>query len=253
MIIKGNVNGYDQDQYKLDFVNHACMEAIKKDELLSHAKLRFNSISWFGETVKSHIHMDNLLNTPRLVALESDSSFSVTPLYYLDFLLEKTPTCIVDIGCGANIFKRIIPCIHGIDPIPNNPHADELGSFDSKFSQSHKDKYESVFSINAIHFISLIDFEKRMLEFINIVKSGGRGFVTFNIARILELTSDEELQQLLGVRSDTVTREQLLSKITDYVRSVIDDMPVKMLVIDLFMNQEMDEIMNGNIRLVFEK
>ena len=252
MIIKGNVNGYNKDQYEVDFVNHICMEAIKKDELLNHVTLCFNTISRFGETANPN--MDNLLNTPRLVALESASKYSVTPLYYIDFLLEKNPTSIIDIGCGANIFKRILPCIHGIDPIPNNPYADELGSFDSEFSQAHKDEYESVFSINALHFISLIDFEKRMLEFINIVKpGGGRGFVTFNIARMLELTSEEELQVLLGVRRDIVTNEQLLLKITDYVRCVIDDMTVKMLVIDLFINQEMDEIINGNIRLVFEK
>jgi len=245
MIIKGNVNGYDQDQFKLDFVNHACMEAIKKDELLNHVTLCFNAISRLGET--AHPDMDNLLFTPRLVALEAASKFSVTPLYYLDFLLEKNPTSIVDIGCGANIFKRIIPCIHGIDPIPDNPHCDEIGFFDSEFSQAHTDEYESVFSINAIHFISLIDFEKRLLEFINIVKPGGCGFVTFNATRMLELTSKEELQQLFG---DIFPNSQT---ITDYVRRIIQNISLKFLVIDLCINQELDEVMNGNIRLVFEK
>jgi hypothetical protein len=245
MIIKGNVNGYNQDQFKLDFANHTCMEAIKKDELLNHVTLCFNAISRYRET--AHPDMDNLLFTPRLVALEAASKFSVTPLYYLDFLLEKNPTSIVDIGCGANMFKRIIPCIHGIDPIPGNPHCDEIGSFDSEFSQAHTDEYESVFSINSMHFISLSYFENRLLEFINIVKPGGCGFVTFNTARMLELTSKEERQQLFG---DIFPNSQT---ITDYVRCVIDNMTVKILVIDLFINQEMDEVMNGNIRLVFEK
>jgi hypothetical protein len=245
MIIKGNVNGYNQDQFKLDFANHICMEAIKKDKLLNDAKLCFNSFLHYGEMGRPN--MDNVLNTPRLVALESDSNFSVTPLYYLDFLLEKNPTSIIDIGCGANIFKRIIPCIHGIDPIPDNPYADEIGFFDSEFSRAHKDEYESVFSINSVHFVSLIDFEKRLLEFINIVKPGGCGFVTFNVARMLELTSNEELQQLFGnIVADPQT-------ITDYVRRVIQNISLKFLVIDLFINQVMDEIMNGNIRLVFEK
>jgi hypothetical protein len=245
MIIKGNVNGYNQDQFKLDFANHTCMEVIKKDKFLSGAILRFDSFFTFDTLVTPF--MDNVLSTPRLVALESDTSFSVAPLYYLDFLLEKNPTSIIDIGCGANIFKRIIPCVHGIDPIPDNSAADEIGSFDNEFSQAHKDEYESVFSINAIHFISLIDFEKRMLEFINIVKPGGRGFVTFNVTRMLERTSKEEFQQLFG---DTVVDIQT---ITDYVRDVIQNISVKFLVIDLYIDKEMNEIMNGNIRLVFEK
>lgn len=245
MIIKGNVNRYNEDKFQRDFVTHTCIEAIKKDKCLSDTTLRFDSFFAFDTLVTPL--MDNVLSTPRLIALESNKSFSVAPLYYLDFLLEKNPTSIIDIGCGANIFKRIIPCIHGIDPIPDNSAADEIGSFDSEFSQAHKDEYESVFSINAIHFISLIDFEKRILEFINIVKPGGRGFVTFNVTRMLELTSKEEFQQLFG---DTVVDTQT---ITDYVRSVIQNISVKFLVIDLYIDKEMNEIMNGNIRLVFEK
>jgi hypothetical protein len=237
---KENINGYREEQYKLDFVNHICMKAIKKDKWLTHAALQFDSVFSFGKIFDPE--MDH--HTPRLVTLESELKFSVAPLYYLDFLLEKNPQVVVDIGCGANIFKRIIPCIHGIDPTPNNPHADEFGAFDSEFSQAHKDEYESVFAINSVHFVSLIDFEKRLLEFINIVKSGGRGFVTFNVARMLERTSQEELKQLCVDTPQTII---------DYVCGIIQNISVKFLVIDLYIDKEMDEIMNGNIRLVFEK
>jgi hypothetical protein len=145
------------------------------------------------------------------------------------------------------MFKRIIPCIHGIDPVTDNPHADEVGSFDSEFSRAHKDEYESVFAINSVHFVSLSNFEKRVLEFINIVKPGGRGFVTFNATRMLERTSNEEFEKLFGsidVNPQTVT---------DYVCRVIQNISAKFLVIDLYINKEINEIMNGNIRLVFEK
>lgn len=245
MIIKGNVNGYKQNQYELDFINHACIEAIKKDKWLGSATLRFDS--FFSFETLAEPDMDNILNTPRLMSLELNSNFSVVPFYYLDFLLEKTPTSIIDVGCGANIFKRIIPCIHGIDPILDNPYADEVGSFDSEFSQRHKDEYESVFSINAIHFISLVDFEKRILEFINIVKPGGRGFVTFNLTRMLELTSKEELEQLFSTQVITIPL------IVEYIRSAIRNISIKFLVVDLYIDKEINEIMNGNIRLVFEK
>lgn len=239
------VNGYNEDQYKLDFVNHACMEAIKKDKWLGNTILKFDSFFPFEEIVDPK--MDNAHSTPRLVTLESESNFSVAPLYYLDFLLEKNPRVVVDIGCGANIFKRIIPCIHGIDPTPDNTYADEFGTFDSEFSQAHKDEYESVFAINSVHFVSFIDFEKRLLEFINIVKPGGRGFVTFNVTRMYERTSNEEFEKLfggIGVNPQTVT---------DYVCRVIQNISAKFLVIDLYIDKEFNEIMNGNIRLVFER
>ena len=216
------------------------MKAIKKDKWLKRAALQFDSVFSFGKIFDPE--MDH--HTPRLVTLESELKFSVAPLYYLDFLLEKNPKVIVDIGCGANLFKKLIPNIHGIDPTPNNRQADEFDFFDADFSQGHTDVYESVFSINALHFISLIDFEKRLLEFINIVKPGGRGFITFNVARMLERTSKEELKQLCVDTPQTII---------DYVCGIIQNISVKFLVIDLYIDKEMDEIMNGNIRLVFEK
>ena len=104
-----------------------------------------------------------------------------------------------------------------------------------------------MFSINAIHFISLVDFEKRILEFINIVKPGGRGFVTFNLTRMLELTSKEELEQLFS------TQLIKIPLIVEYIRSAIRNISIKFLVVDLYIDKEINEIMNGNIRLVFEK
>jgi|694.fasta_scaffold138034_2 hypothetical protein len=246
MIVKGNVNGYDKDRFKLDFASHNIyLEGIKKDKSLNSATLQFDSFFPFKTMVDPK--MDNDLSTPRLINLQLNSSFSMAPLYYLDLLLKQNPTSIIDIGCGANMFKRIIPCIHGIDPVPDNPHADEVGSFDSEFSRAHKDEYESVFAINSVHFVSLSNFEKRMLEFINIVKPGGRGFVTFNATRMLELTSKEELEQLFSTQ---IINGPL---VINYVRNIIQNISVKFLVIDLYIDKEINEIMNGNIRLVFEK
>lgn len=242
------VNGYNEDQYKLDFVNHTCMQAIKKDQLFHRTKLRFDSFFYTPELYA--VHSDNTLSTIRLTALQF-SCFSIAPLYYLDFLIEKNPQVIVDIGCGANIFKRIIPCIHGIDPALNNPYADEFGTFDSEFSQVHKDEYESAFAINSVHFVSLIDFEKRLLEFINIVKPGGRGFVTFNANRMLERTSFEQRQKLFNTQ--TIDPQIITDYVNGEINRIKQNTTTKFLVVDLFIDKEIDECMNGNIRLVFEK
>jgi hypothetical protein len=242
------VNGYNEDQYKLDFVNHICMQAIKKDQLFHRIKLRFDS--FFHPPELYSVHGDNKLSTIRLAALQL-SCFSIAPIYYLDFLLEKNPNKIIDVGCGANIFKRLIPRIHGIDPIPNNPYADELGSFDSEFSQAHKDEYESVFAINSVHFVSFIDFEKRLLEFINIVKPGGRGVITFNVTRMLEYTSFTQRQELFNTH--LIDPQMLTDYVNNKINRIKQNTTTKFLVVDLFINEELDEIMNGNVRLVFEK
>ena len=183
--------------------------------------------------------------TPRHRAMFS--VFYAASLYYLEFLLEKTPKVIVDIGCGANLFKKLIPNIHGIDPTPNNHLADEFDFFDSDFSKGHTDAYESVFSINAVHFVSLIEFEKRILEFYNVVKPGGRGFITFNAMRMVENTSAQDLQTLFS--SNSPTPEQL----TQYVKTVLNNLTINFLLVEVLINDCVDEIINGNIRLIFEK
>ena len=51
--------------------------------------------------------------------------------------------------------------VHGIDPTPGNLQADENDYFDEQFSNNHVNSYESVFSINSIHYVSLKDFKNR--------------------------------------------------------------------------------------------
>mgnify|MGYP003341723626 FL=1 len=183
--------------------------------------------------------------TPRETAIQS--VFSATSLYYIEFLLEKDPKVVVDIGCGGNIFKKIIPMVHGIDPTPGNLQADENDYFDEQFSNNHVNSYESVFSINSIHYVSLKDFKNRFLQFYNVVKPGGRGFVTFNTSRMLELTGPHDVKLLFGTESPST------QQLTEYIENIVQNLSIKFLVIDILINNSIDEIMNGNIRLVFEK
>jgi hypothetical protein len=202
----------------------------------------------FGNHVEcsfSHVNPYDINLTPRQEALYS--KFFVSSLYYLEFLLEKNPKVIVDIGCGANLFKKLIPNIHGIDPEPGNHLADEFDLFDADFSQGHTDAYESAFSINALHFISLKDFEKRILEFYNIVAPGGRGFITFGVMRMVERTSAQDLQTLFS--SNSPTTEQL----TQYVKTVLNSLTINFLLAEVLINDGVNEIINGDIRLIFEK
>ena len=86
MIIKGNVNGCNEDQYKIDFVNHDIYKnVIKKDQMFHQVKVRFDSFFYPPEV--SMVESNNDLLPIRLAALQS-SCFSIAPIYYLDFLLD---------------------------------------------------------------------------------------------------------------------------------------------------------------------
>ena len=178
--------------------------------------------------------------------------FSAIPFWYLQFLIEKMPARIVDIGCGGNLFKSIIEKIYnipvyGIDPRPGNPNADEFNFFNSEFSQQHTNAYESVFSINALHFVPLFEFTKIVKEFYNIVSPGGTGFLSLNSARMIDNTPS---QWLLSTFNTVMPSPE---QIQDYIQNEISNIDIDFVVIDLLITEHRDEYMDGNIRMVFNK
>lgn len=237
MIVKENVNGYNEAIFREK-------SGVYWEEKI-HTAFGNHVECIFDQVIKYDGMNMTAGQTPRQYAL--NSVFFISSLYYLEFLLEKNPKVIVDIGCGANLFKKLIPNIHGIDPTPNNSQADEFDFFDADFSQGHTNAYESVFSINALHFIPLIDFEKRILEFYNIVAPGGRGFITFNVTRMVEVTDPNDLQLLFS--SNLPTPDQL----TQYVNTILNNLSIKFLLTEVLINDSIDESFHGNIRLIFDK
>jgi hypothetical protein len=227
------VNFYHEDTFR------------EKFDLCWKEKMQKAFGGWVEYDFSSAFNVKHDNNTPRQNCLSS--KFFVCCLYYLEFLLEKNPKIIVDIGCGENLFKKLIPNIHGINPTVDLGLADEKDFFDAEFSMGHLNQYESVFSINALHFISLVDFEKRILEFYNIVKLGGRGFISLNISRMLELTDEKDLYQLFG--NNVPTSQEL----THFVENILSKLSINFLVKDILINDSINEYINGNIRLVFEK
>jgi hypothetical protein len=189
-------------------------------------------------------------NTPREQLMLR--KFSMVPLWYLRFLVDAGPSRIVDIGCGANFFKPVLAKlygiqVHGIDPVPDNKAADENNYFDSDFSKVHTDAYESVFSIDALHFVPLNELTTVIKEFYNIVAPGGRGFLALNSARMIELTEHEWLLR----NFNSIDPDPL--QIQEYVRSQLSTLDIDFLVIDLLIDKVRDEYMDGNIRMVFKK
>jgi hypothetical protein len=178
--------------------------------------------------------------------------FSVIPLWYLNFLIEQKPATIVDIGCGANLFKPVIKTlfdidVHGIDPRNGNPAADENDFFDSIFSKGHVDMYKSAFSINALHFIPLSDFSTRVNEFYNVISPGGWGFLSLNSARMIDHSSKQCIIDIFGIEVPTQ------NQIEEYILNQLHTLDIEFVVKDILISKIHDDYMDGNIRLVFKK
>ena len=171
----------------------------------------------------------------------------MVPFFYLKPLLEKNPKIIHDLGAGWNIFKKYIPNIVGISPThAEDNYSDIHDIVDATFVCGHQNYFESVFSINALHFRPLTDLKAVIQEFASMVAPGGRGFLALNIMRMIERTPIESTKEVLGT-IDPTNKEY-----SEYTRKVLSDINLNYLIIDIDLTV-MDEYMDGNIRIVFEK
>jgi hypothetical protein len=179
--------------------------------------------------------------TPR--KFSATTRFSAVPFYYLKFLTDQNPENIYDLGCGWNIFKKYIPNIIGVGPEdPGGPafHADIYDFIDDAYVGHHQNYFESIFSINALHFHPLSSLPKIVNDFFSMVQPGGRGFLALNLQRMLD--------------RDPIARTLSFEDIQKFVyTSVTDQHPnLDYQVIDIDLSVR-DEYMNGNIRLVCHK
>ena len=214
------MDNYNEEQFKIDF---------PKTEI--GKKLLAETPTWM--TV-SYSPSDVNLSSPR----DTHLTLQVAPFFYILKLLEKSPKVLADIGCGVNFFKNFIPEIVGMDPT-EHPSVDEVAFFNDTYSNAHTNSFDCAMSINAIHFISLKDISKQLKSFSNIIKPGGRGYVTLNAMRMIECTDQK----------DMIGNGQLSS----YIKQQVDQALPNVLVYDDYIQTELDEVMNGNIRVVFEK
>ena len=184
--------------------------------------------------------------TPSPRGYRAISIFPCGVFYYLNYLTSQSPKSVIDVGCGDNLFKDIIPNLYGVDP--NGTQCDENDSFDTEgeFSRKHYQKFDAAMSINALHFTSLVNFSSQIELFANIIKPGGRGFVGINSARMVERTTSNELNDLFGTTKPTPAH------LEDYFDQKIKNLNMNLLVVDNFVSEVSDEWLDGNVRLVFE-
>lgn len=230
-----NKNTYDQNSCKL-FVEQYNIE----QRLGTKYNTNLDRLSYDKCVIPRYV--DYKSTTPRQMMVAP--LISMAPFYYIQYLIYPGVDSVADIGCGMNFFKDVLPVdVHGIDGVGNY---DEKRYFDHGFVTDRKNYYESFLSIDALHFIPLNDFKKRIMQCIEILKSGGRAFVSMNAARLVSNTDKLFLDKMFGTN---ISGE----KFNQYIFQELQSLPVNFLVIDCLVDEIFDEYMDGNIRIVFEK
>lgn len=239
-----NINAYQETAWREQFGKTALYKQLQED----FDYLVFDK--HFPTLYDRHIKP----KTPReRYAVKQLTYFSVVPFYYLQYLDSKTTTPIYDLGCGANFFKKYINNVVGIgaeDPNSSFFHGDIHGQVDGSFISSHQNFFESVFSINALHFCPLEKLPEILTDFASMIKPNGKGYLALNLARMIEL---DLRYKKISTRDGFKTGDDLnLVEIESQVRSMIDTTELNFEVVDIDFSYY-DNWMDGNIRLIVFK
>jgi len=193
--------------------------------------------SWYSEKLKKFDY-DRYINTCEHTVARDKNMLMYNPeiYYYIDFIIQKKPDVIYDIGCGNNFFKELFKNdikIFGIDPLHKN--ADNVVDFFKFFKNNAK--VDFAFAINSIHSGN---FKLNLNSFISFINKGGMGLITFNSVII---NKDKKKSSY-----------ELKSYIELKIKNVIDTLndKINFLLLEIT-DLEKDESLNGNVRIIFEK
>ena len=157
--------------------------------------------------------------------LEKFSICLYSQFYYLGLIQENNPEVIADVGCGGNLIKKYISNVVGFD---KTHFADYYEWFDEKFIDNHYHEFSSAFSVNSIHFVSLVEFANRINNFGKIIKPNGLGFVTFNLLRMIEYTHPHEFDQIFNLSRPITSRDYRL-----YIENQLKNVKYDLLLVDI--------------------
>ena len=243
------INGIDYKDFEKRFLESNIGQQVKRD---------FDHVTCTPNNIPSIIFMKNKLNTTCRELLGSNdlavgkpmTLVSIVTFYYLEFLQEKNPDKIYDIGCGWNLWKRYIPNIHGVDC--NSKYADELATYNTDWVTKHERKLEAAFTINMD--VGLKDnapctfrnLQDQVLEFSKIIAPGGRGYISLAAWGLLRYTDWDWYKEN---NCNPYDPESIKAK----TKEMILELPLSVICLDC----EFDIFRNipahdGEMRLVFE-
>lgn len=232
-----NINAYNQKYWEQTFPTTKIYELVKQEtDILVYEKF-FNE--W---NTKYHPQVI----TPRYKLYAR--IWSAALFYYVQHLLDVNPKTIVDIGSGEGLLKKFIPNLVNIDETPYKD-VDKVLRVDDTWLLENKNTYDCMIAINSMHFIPLENIRERVINLINIATQ--RGFITFNVRQLLN-QSKKHVKYNRPILQNNISTEPLLKDVEAFVRTELNNLPCKILVFDLDF-RFIEEGMNGNIRIVFER
>ena len=226
-----NINPYNKEKFFKEFSSTDTYKKLVQD-------FDFVSFDWYLSIKKTDYTARQLLGD----RTNPYTRFSAVTFYYLNFLLEQNPETIYDLGCGWNIFKKYIPNLIGVgaeDPAMPYFYADIHDFVDDNFIQGHQNYFESLFSINALHFHPLSNFSTIVNNFYSMLTPHGRGFLALNLQRMID--RDHRFQ--------TSSKEEIMQFLKDQFSNLSH---INFLVVDI-QPDPIDEALDGNVRLVMQK
>lgn len=228
-----NINPYNESDFYQQFGSSDIAGLISKD---------FDQLSWHKNFRIPHYA------TPRQ-DIARPKFFSMVPLYYIEKLLEIPYDHIYDLGCGWNAFKRYIPNLIGVSPdVGRHFYGDHCDFVDQDYIQGHQNWFDAVFAINSLHYRPLEEIRQIVTDFISMVKSNGRGFLALNLARLVERSNQDFLISQFG------TLEFDKSAYEEYIRKELGSITgIDWIIVDVDFQDEIDDVYDGNIRLVFKR
>jgi hypothetical protein len=180
--------------------------------------------------------------------------FAMSTFYFIEKVLQTSPDTIVDLGCGGNLFRRLVRNLVGIDPY--HPSADVNDFVDDGFIQGHRAQFDAAIAINSLHFRGLDQFRKVLDDFYSMLKPGGTGFITFGLGVMVDHTSDDAWIEIFDQDPINTTADTVIYWVDQQLRDLAWDLHV----VDQYYfnhleigNIELSNPVDGNIRIVVRR
>ena len=242
MITVKEINPLQSDAWLAEFQQSSIYQRIQGN--YQHVISNYRDMTVLKAALNDTVYINSRNLCAQLKILDA------VPYYYIQRLMEIDPQHTIDLGCGLNIFKESWPAIVGIDADENSNY-DVLDHFDYDFAQGHQHCCDAVISINAIHFAPITQLATRLKWCADMVRPGGRGFVSFNLETWLMYTDADAAVELFGSSPQ-------LADIVNYVDQQIQQLGLNIIIYDWPIlrvppESTIRDDLNGNIRMVFQQ
>jgi hypothetical protein len=195
-----------------------------------------------------------LPNTPISRDLYRRCYFGFAIFYFYQYLTKINPDHILDIGCGSNVFKDLVPGLVGLDPY--HPDADICDLCDDEYVAGHERYFSALSAVNSLHFVGLDQMTDTILKLYSMLRAHGRAFITLGLGQMINHTSDPAWQAMFTRPFQECSASDIISWVDQQLRAL----PIKFLVVDhcYLVQENLGQVLlgnpvDGNIRLVMEK